>query len=70
MHFTRAQCQRLRHHHAYWRQKWGWDARNPDMELIQRRYGDTEICWASDPERAEAGRRILEAYEARRRQPA
>jgi GT2 family glycosyltransferase len=70
MHFTRAQCQRLRHHHAYWRKKWGWDARNPDMELIQRRYGDTEICWASDPNRIAAGQRILEAYEARRRQPA
>lgn len=69
MHFTRAQCARLRHHHAYWRQKWGWDARNPDMELIRRRYGDTEICWASDPARVEAGKRILEAYEARRRQP-
>src|SRR2546429_3473013 len=49
--YSRDQCARLRHHLAYWQLKWGWDARNPDMAEIKRRWGDTEICWASDPTR-------------------
>ena len=39
-----AQRERLRHH-AYWREKWGWDLLNPDVEAIRRRWGETEICW-------------------------
>ena len=70
MHFTRRQCALLRHHHAYWREKWGWSALNPDMDEIERRWGDTEIWWARDPERRAAGERIVEAYESRRGQPA
>jgi GT2 family glycosyltransferase len=69
-HFTKAQCAMLRHHHAYWREKWGWDARNPDMAEIERRWGHTEIWWARDPERRAAGERIVQAYEARRSEPA
>jgi GT2 family glycosyltransferase len=64
--YTREQCARLRHHHAYWRQKWGWDARNPDMDGVRRRWGDTEICWAADPERRAAGERIVADFEAAR----
>ncbi|HEX8075422.1 MAG TPA: glycosyltransferase family 2 protein [Thermoleophilaceae bacterium] len=70
MHFTRPQVLLLGRHHAYWREKWGWDARNPDMDEVQRRWGGTEICWATDPERRAAGERIAREYEARRRQPA
>jgi GT2 family glycosyltransferase len=62
--FTPKQCALLRHHHAYWREKWGWDVRNPDMEEILRRWGTTEICWAYDPGRRAAGERIIQAYEA------
>jgi GT2 family glycosyltransferase len=65
-HYTREQCARLRHHHALWREKWGWDARNPDPDEVRRRWGHTEICWATDPERRAAGERIAAAYEARR----
>ncbi len=64
MRYTRAQRARLRHHYAYWREKWGWDARNPDMDEIQRRWGGTEIWWARDPERRAAGERIVAAYAA------
>jgi GT2 family glycosyltransferase len=60
--YSREQVARLRHHHEYWRTKWGWDARNPDMEAIERRWGDTELWWAHDPERRAAGERILRAY--------
>jgi GT2 family glycosyltransferase len=67
--YTRDQTRRLSHHHAYWREKWGWDALNPDMDEVQRRWGDTEICWATDPERRAAGERIVEAYEAARSAP-
>jgi O-antigen biosynthesis protein len=63
--YSREQCARLRHHHAYWRTKWGWDALNPDLDEIRRRWGDTEICWRFDPDRRAAGERIVEAYEAR-----
>jgi GT2 family glycosyltransferase len=64
--YSREQCARLRHHHAYWRQKWGWDALNPDMDEVRRRWGGTEICWATDPERRMAGEDIVAAYEAQR----
>jgi GT2 family glycosyltransferase len=63
--YTREQCARLRHHHAYWRGKWGWDALNPDMDEVRRRWGGTEICWATNAERRSAGKRIVAAYEAR-----
>ena len=43
---TAAQLGRLHHHYAYWRQKWGFDPLNPDMEEVLRRHGDTEVCWA------------------------
>jgi GT2 family glycosyltransferase len=65
-HYTIPQCALLRHHHAYWRERWGWDARNPDMDEVRRRWGGTEICWAYDPERRAAGERIVQAFEAMR----
>jgi len=64
--YTGEQAERLRHHYAYWREKWGWDPRNPDMAEIQRRWGGTEICWAMDPERRAAGERVIAAFEASR----
>jgi len=57
------QRERLRHHYAYWREKWGWDMLNPDMDEVRRRYGDTEVCWAWDPERTAAGERLRAALE-------
>ena len=66
--YTRDECARLRHHHAYWRAKWGWDARNPDMSEVQRRWGGTEICWATHPDRRAAGERIVAEYAVRRAQ--
>jgi O-antigen biosynthesis protein len=42
---TPAQRERLRHHYAYWREKWGWDLLNPNVEAIRRRWGETEVCW-------------------------
>ena len=66
-HFTAEQLGRLEHHYRYWRDKWGWDVRNPDMDEIRRRWGDTEICWATDGERRAAGEEILLAFERTRR---
>jgi glycosyltransferase involved in cell wall biosynthesis len=65
--FSRAQIERLEHHYRYWREKWGWDARNPDMAEIERRWGDTEIWWAHDPDRRAAGEAIVSDVEERRR---
>lgn len=64
--FSPAECARLRRHHANWREKWGWDALNPDMSAILRRWGHTEICWASDERRRVAGERIARGHEKRR----
>jgi glycosyltransferase involved in cell wall biosynthesis len=55
---------RLEHHYAYWRQKWGFDMLNPDMEEVLERWGGTEVCWRYDRELREAGERIVAAYQA------
>ena len=62
-HLSVEQVRRCRHHYEYWRSKWGWDYVNPDVDEIQRRYGGTEICWATDPERRAAGAEIASRYE-------
>jgi glycosyltransferase involved in cell wall biosynthesis len=55
---------RLEHHYAYWREKWGFDMLNPDMDDVRRRYEGTELWWAYDDERREHGRRIAATYAA------
>ena len=40
-----AVLERLRGHYAHWREKWGFDPLNPDMDTVRARYGDTELCW-------------------------
>jgi GT2 family glycosyltransferase len=52
----------VQRHYAYWREKWGFDMLNPDMDELRRRYDGTELCWAYDAERREHGRRIAAAY--------
>ncbi|HLM27070.1 MAG TPA: glycosyltransferase family 2 protein [Thermoleophilaceae bacterium] len=54
--------ERLRHHYAYWREKWGFDILNPDMAAVLERWGDTEVCWRYDDGMREAGQRIIEGY--------
>jgi glycosyltransferase involved in cell wall biosynthesis len=56
------ELRRLRHHYAYWREKWGFDLMNPDMEQVLARYGDTELCWRYDPARRAAGEEISAAW--------
>ncbi len=58
--------ERLRRHYAYWREKWGWDFINTDMDAIRDRYGDTELWWAQDPARRAAGEEIIAAYQRAR----
>jgi GT2 family glycosyltransferase len=65
-----AQRRRLEHHYAYWREKWGWDPLNPDMEEIRRLYGDTELYWAHDPEKRVAGEDIIRNFRRAREQAA
>ena len=54
---------RLDHHYAYWKQKWGWDMLNPDMHAVHERYADSELLWATDPEKRRAGEEIAWRYE-------
>ncbi len=55
---------RLRHHYAHWRDKWGFDFINPDMDEVLARWGGTEVCWAFDEERRAAGREIIAQFVA------
>ena len=63
---TPAQLERLEHHRAYWRQKWGFDFLNPDLQEVLDRWSGTEICWRLDPARRVAGEEIIEAFRAGR----
>ena len=62
--FTPEQQARLAHHYAYWREKWGFDLVNPDVDAIRARYADTELCWRYDPDRRAAGEAIAAAWSA------
>jgi len=50
----------LRSHYAAWRDKWGFDALNPDVGAIHSRYWETALCWRLNPRRLEASRRFLD----------
>ena len=54
----------LRRHYVSWRDKWGFDPLNPDMDEVLRRYGATEVCWRYDDARRRAGEEIAAAWEA------
>ena len=54
----------VRRHYAYWREKWGFDMLNPDMDAVRRLYEGTEVWWDYDDERREHGRRVAAAYRA------
>jgi GT2 family glycosyltransferase len=56
------ELRRVRHHYEYWREKWGFDLMNPDMETVLERYGDTEVCWAYDPARRAVGEDIAAGW--------
>jgi GT2 family glycosyltransferase len=58
------ELRRVHHHYAYWREKWGFDLMNPDMDAVLERYGDTEVCWAYDPARKAAGEEIAASWTA------
>jgi O-antigen biosynthesis protein len=60
------QRDRLAHHYGYWREKWGFDLLNPDMDAVIRRWGATELCWRFDAEMREVGERIASGYGAMR----
>ena len=57
--------ERLQRHYAYWREKWGWDILNPDMDAVLERWGHTEVCWRYDDDMRSAGERIVASYERR-----
>jgi GT2 family glycosyltransferase len=52
----------LRRHYAAWRDKWGFDALNPDMDEVLRRWGGTEVCWRYDDGMRRAGEEIAARY--------
>lgn len=54
--------ERTRRHLGVWREKWGFDALNPDMDGVLARYGDSEVGWAYDEGRRQAGAQILARY--------
>lgn len=60
-----ARIELLRRHTAYWREKWGWDPINPDMDEVLERFGGTEVCWAYDDDLRREGEEILSAWARR-----
>jgi GT2 family glycosyltransferase len=56
----------LYRHYDYWREKWGWDVLNPDMDEIRARYAGTEVWWSQDEDMRDEGEEILRAFERRR----
>ena len=48
--------ERLAHHYAYWREKWGFDMLNPDMDAVQRALGRHRGLLAHDARAARGGR--------------
>lgn len=54
----------LARHYASWREKWGFDPLNPDLDAIGSRWGGTEVWWSHDDDMRAAGRRIADAYAA------
>ncbi|BET66022.1 hypothetical protein ASA1KI_09400 [Opitutales bacterium ASA1] len=48
----------LRAHYGQWREKWGFDPLNPDMDDLVRRWTGTELAWRWEEDRAEEGRRL------------
>jgi GT2 family glycosyltransferase len=55
----------MHRHYEAWRGKWGFDPLNPDMTRVAELYHDSEIMWASDPWRREAGEEIASESRAR-----
>jgi glycosyltransferase involved in cell wall biosynthesis len=56
------QWRRLVHHYEYFRNKWGFDMLNPDIDEMRRRWGDTELCWRINPEMRRVGEAIVARY--------
>jgi hypothetical protein len=52
----------LRRHYAAWREKWGFDPLNPDMDAVLESWGGSEVCWAYDDDLRRAGEEIAAAY--------
>jgi GT2 family glycosyltransferase len=52
----------LTRHYRSWRDKWGFDPLNPDMDAIRKRWRGSELWWAHDDELRAAGRDIAQAF--------
>ena len=54
----------LMHDYKYWKQKWGFDCLNPDMEEIKKKYKGTELLWKYDDSMKKQGEEIIEKYKS------
>lgn len=52
----------LKHDYSYWKEKWGFDILNPNIDDILKLYGDTEIVWHYNESRRAEGERIINKY--------
>ena len=64
-----ARAELLRRHYGYWREKWGFDPVNPDMDQVLARYAGTEVCWAYDADLRREGETILRTWRERTQVP-
>lgn len=52
----------LQHDYSYWKQKWGFDILNPNMNDIKEKYKGTEILWNYDEDSRKLGQNIIQQY--------
>ncbi|MDX6667474.1 MAG: hypothetical protein QOK04_854 [Solirubrobacteraceae bacterium] len=55
----------LNRHYQSWREKWGFDPLNPNLDAIRKRWHGSEILWAEDEELRAAGRDVAQTYRSR-----
>lgn len=49
----------LKSHYSKWKEKWGFDPLNPDMDDVFDRYWDTAFCWRCNPARLRESRLFI-----------
>lgn len=52
----------LSHDYRYWKQKWGFDCLNPNINEIKEKYKGTELLWKYDDSMKKQGEEIIKKY--------
>jgi GT2 family glycosyltransferase len=50
----------LKSHYISWKEKWGFDPINPDLDFIYNKYWNTELCWKLNPDKHKISKKFIE----------